>query len=71
VEVFATWSIPYHDYAAMPAVVRLDVEEVTMSTTDGAARTLPRHTPTKFPEPATKGPARLRSAISAGVRRLA
>ena len=37
----------YHDYAAMPAVVRLDVEEVTMSTTDGAARTLPRRAPTK------------------------
>jgi glycerol-3-phosphate acyltransferase PlsY len=50
VKVFATWSIPYHDYAAMPAVIRLDVEEVTMSTTDGAARTLPRHAPTKPPD---------------------
>ena len=34
----------------MPAVIRLDVEEVTMSTTDGAARTLPRHAPTKAPD---------------------
>ena len=45
--MFAVWSIPYHDYAAMPALVRVDVEEGTLSTTDWARRTLPRNAQTK------------------------
>jgi pimeloyl-ACP methyl ester carboxylesterase len=41
-EVFASWSISYHDKAAMPAVVRLDVEEVSMSASTTRMFTLPR-----------------------------
>ena len=56
---------------AMPAVVRLDVEEVTMSTTDGAARTLPRRAPTKTGDWLRKVLLGLWSAVGAGLHRLA
>jgi pimeloyl-ACP methyl ester carboxylesterase len=40
--VSVSWSISYHDQAAMPAVVRLDVEEVTMSASTTRMVTLSR-----------------------------
>jgi hypothetical protein len=64
------WSVHYHDEAAMPAVVCPDVEEVTMSaTTRGAESASARRRQDQ--RLATKGPARLRSSINAGVHRLA
>jgi hypothetical protein len=42
VEVFVGWSISCDDWAAMPAVVRLDVEEVAMSASTTRMFTLSR-----------------------------
>ncbi|HET9561343.1 MAG TPA: DUF998 domain-containing protein [Propionibacteriaceae bacterium] len=46
-EVFASRSMHCHGYAAMPAVVCLDVVEVTMSITTNGARTPPSPAPSK------------------------